>query len=326
MTIFVAIFNNMRHFILLLILAFSVNGCNDGDLDVVSFDFTGVNASSCNLQTFFVYAIKDKRTFIIQIDESNFKNAVTPVNMPIQVPISGITKVTSREYNATITNSTLCSSPPDASLVKTKEWIATGGMIEITTTAITDENQSTNSSSIGSYNHTIVFKNIAFNTGDSEQKNDIIQFGIYKKVNPNKLTIDQGINPFVCGADKSVLYKFSGNQTLTLNVDPTIFDTTILNTPKTRLTNTTNNKLTYRVLSSGAVVITNNYFCTATTPFQDVEAWTSQNATGTIQVVTEDNAPNGYKHTIKLLNVIMEKGDLKFRLGNNYLYGIYFQP
>jgi hypothetical protein len=301
------------------------SSCNDGNLDVVSFDFTGVSAKSCNLQKFFIYSIKDKRTFIIEIDEINFKNKVTTVGVPIQVPISGATKVTYREYNEAVNDQTLCSSPPDAGLIRTKEWIATGGTIEITTTAVFDENQTTNASSIASYNHTVVLKNIAFNTGEGEHKNDIIQFGIYNKPNLYKLAIDQTINPFTCGINRSVLYKFIGNQTLTLNVDTAIFDTSVLNTPKIRTTNTTNNKLTYRVLSTGNIAITSSYFCTTTTPFQEIEVWTSQITTGTIQVVTENNAPNGFKHTVKLLNVIMENGSLKFRLGNEYLYGIYSQ-
>jgi len=316
----------MKKFLLILIVSLLFSSCNDGNLDVVSFDFTGVSAKSCpNSQNFFIYSIKDKRTFIIEINEINFKNKVTAVGVPIQVPISGATKVTYREYNGAVSDQTLCSLPPDASLTRTKEWIATGGIIEITTTAVIDENQTTNASSITSYNHTIVLKNIAFNTGEGEQKNDIVQFGIYNKANLYKLTVDQTINPFACGSNQSVLYKFIGNQTLTLNVDAAIFDAAILNVPKVRTPNTTTNKLTYRVLSTGSTTINNSYFCTTTTPFQDIEVWTSQNATGTIQVVTENNAPNGFKHTIKLLNVTMEGQNLRFRLGTEYLFGIYSQ-
>ena len=312
----------MKKFFLFLIVVFFVNGCDDGDIDVVSFDFTGVSAKSCNLQTFFVYTIKGNRTFILQIDESNFKNQITPINTPIKIPISGTTKILYREYNGTISETTLCSSPPDAALIKTKEWTATGGIIEITTTAVFDENQTLNASTISGYNHTIVFKNIAFNTGDSEQKNDVIAFGVYNKPNINKLSIDQTINPSICGTNKKFLYKFFGNQSLTLNVDDAIFNTAILNTPKVLPLNTTTNKLVFRVLSTGNTVLTANYFC-GSTPFQNIEEWISQPATGTIQVTTESNAPNGFKHTIKLLNTIMEGQNLKFRLGNEYTFGVY---
>lgn len=315
----------MKKFLILLLTTLIINGCDDGEIEVVTFDFTGVAAKSCNLQTFFVYAFKDNRTFILQIDDINFKNVVTPSGSPIIVPIAGNTKVTYREYNANISDQTLCSSPPDAGLIRTKEWIATGGIVEITTTAVLDENTSLNSSSIASYNHTIVFKNVAFNTEEGEQKNDIIQFGIYNKINPNKLTIEPSLNPIACGTNPNVLYKFSGDQTLTLNLDPTLFDTAVLNTAKVKNIDNATNKLIYRKLSTGNTVLTNAYFCSSTVPFQNVELWTSQIATGTIQVITENNMPNGYKHTIKLLNVVMEKGDLRFRLGNEYLFGVYTQ-
>lgn len=315
----------MKKLLFILVVAFLINGCNDGDIDVVAFDFTGNSAKSCNLQSFFVYSVKGNRTFILQIDEANFKNQVTPAGEPIKVPISGTTRITYREYNGNVSEAAICSSPPDASLIRTKEWTATGGIVEISTTAVLEDNATTNASVIGSYNHTIIFRNIAFSTGDSEQKNDEIQFGIFNKTNPYKLAIDQNITPKACGTNRSFLYKFTGNQTLSLDVEAAIFDTSILLTPKTRILSGTN-KMTYRVLSNGNVAITEGYFCSNPTPFQNIEQWISQTATGTIQVVTENNAPNGFKHTIKLLNVTMEKGTLKFRLGNEYLYGVFSHP
>jgi hypothetical protein len=128
---------------LILVLLF-LNSCDDGNINVISFDFSKAKAQSCNMGIsgkFFVFSKQDQRTFIIQTSELNFANEVTPEGAPRIILINGTTdKVLYREYSDKITDGTICSAIPPVSPVVTKELLAVGGSIVITTTAVTSEN------------------------------------------------------------------------------------------------------------------------------------------------------------------------------------------
>ncbi|MBC7438659.1 MAG: hypothetical protein H7250_01565 [Flavobacterium sp.] len=315
-------------FSLILVLLF-LNSCDDGNINVISFDFSTAKAQSCNMGIsgkFFVFSKKDQRTFIIQTSELNFANEVTPADSPRIILINGTTsKVIYREYSDKIADNTICTAIPPVSPVVTKELNAIGGSIVIITTPITSENATDGSSRITNYNHEIYFQNIRFNNGDSEQTNDKIAFGTYTTaattpVNFSDLSVKN------CSTTGNYLFKTSGNQALNLVVDATIFDTTILGTPKTKLIDGTNNKLNYSVYTNN---VNQDILCSATAPLLS-EIWEANNSTdisgiktGVIEVITNSIGNGQFQHTIRLKNVTLTKGNVSFRLGTDYLFGDY---
>lgn len=317
----------MKNVLSLMLVLLFLNSCDDGNISVVSFDFSTSKAQSCNLGVegkFFVFSKQDKRTFIIQTNEINFANEVTPVGAPSIIPINGTTnKVIYREYSDNIVDATICSAIPPISPIVTKELIAVGGSIVITTTPVTSENTTTGSSRITSYNHQIYFQNIRFDTGNSEQTNDQVAFGTFTTtavapVDFSSLTIQN------CGANIGYLFKTSGNQALSLKVDPAIFDTSIVGTPKTKLIDGTTNLVYYTVFTSN---VNQSILCSNAIPLP-AENWVGNvstningNVTGEIEVITNSIGNGKFQHTIRFKNVTVTKDLVSFRLGTDYLFG-----
>ena len=313
---------------LILVLLF-LNSCDDGNISVISFDFSTSKAQSCNMGVegkFFIFSKQDKRTFIIQTSELNFANEVTPDGAPKTILINETNnKVIYREYSDKIVDATICSAIPPISPIVTKELIAIGGSIVITTTPITSENTSNGSSRITGYNHEIYFQNIRFNNGNTEQTNDKIAFGTYTTaaiipVDFSSLSIQN------CGGDNSYLFKASGNQTLNLKIDSTIFDTTIVGIPKTKLIDGTINQVYWNIFTSN---VNQSIICSTSIPLP-LELWNGNNSTningnltGEIEVTTNSIGNGKFEHVIRLKNVTLTKGLVSFRLGTDYLFGNY---
>jgi hypothetical protein len=313
---------------LILVLLF-LNSCDDGNINVISFDFSKAKAQSCNMGIsgkFFVFSKQDQRTFIIQTSELNFANEVTPEGAPRIILINGTTdKVLYREYSDKITDGTICSAIPPVSPVVTKELLAVGGSIVITTTAVTSENATDGSSRITSYNHEIYFQNIRFDNGDNTQTNDKIAFGTYNTAATTPVDFSS-LSIKNCPTSANYLFKTSGNQALNLTVDPTIFDTSILGTPKIKLIDGTTNKLNYSVYTNN---VNQDILCSTSIPLPS-EIWKANNSTelngiktGVIEVITNSIGNGKFQHTIRLKNITLTKGSVSFRLGTDYLFGDY---
>jgi hypothetical protein len=314
-------------FSLILVLLF-LSSCDDGNINVISFDFSTTKAQSCNMgieNKFFVFSKQDKRAFIVQTSELNFTNEVTADGIPKTILINQTNnKVIYREYSDNIIDATICAAIPPISPVVTKELTAIGGSIIITTTAVTTENSTTGSSRITSYNHEIYFQNIRFDTGANEQTNDKIAFGTYSTT--ATLPVDfTGLTIKNCTNDNSYLFKTSGNQALILKVDSALFDTTIVGIPKTRLIDGTTNKLSYTVFLNN---VNQELLCSTTAPLP-IESWNANNSTtingsltGVIEVITNSIGNGNFEHIIRLKDVTLSKG-ISFKLGNDYLFGNY---
>ena len=315
-------------FSLILVLLF-LNSCDDGNINVISFDFSKAKAQSCNMGIsgkFFVFSKQDQRTFIIQTSELNFANEVTPDDSPRIILINGTTnKVLYREYSDKIADNTICTAIPPVSPVVTKELNAIGGSIVIITTPVTSENETDGSSRITNYNHEIYFQNIRFDTGDTQQTNDKIAFGTYTTA--AIIPVDfSDLSVKSCSTTGNYLIKTSGNQALNLTVDPTIFDTTILGIPKTKLIDGTDNKLNYSVYTNN---VNQEILCSTTAPIP-LEIWEANNSTdidgvktGVIEVITTSIVNGQFQHTIRLKNITLTKNNVSFKLGTDYLFGDY---
>lgn len=301
--------------------------CDDGKIEVASFDFDSTNLKSCNegiANSFFLYAIKDKRAIIIKIKEVNLENQLSPVIAPLV--IDGLNQVTYREYAGNIANDNICGFPTNVSVPLEKEWKGVGGFIKIETTIAKSDPSATGATNYDSYNHKITLVNPSFENGvGGQQKADFIFLGAYNKPNLNRFadfTPNLILKKCVAGNN---FYKLNNNQSLVLNVDNNIFRTNILDAPKTITIDGINNKFLFRVHNATQLDAS---FCGTVPPVTSIiDSWNARNG-GIIEVVTSSvsgSVPPQFTHRVRLINVELVKGDLFFNLGSSYLLGSFLQ-
>ena len=319
----------MKKILGLLALILMINSCDDGDVTIQNITFEDVASSSnCND---LVYKIKGNEALIIKIVNGAtlaYPNVVTPVGVPTSIPISGTTQVIYRNYNGAPTANNFCSSPPPANPSVTEEWNATGGTIEITTTAVKSTNTTTNATTITGYNHYIVLKNVTFEKPTGTQVYDKFIFGNYVTTNTlNFPTSSTGLDLIRCttGNINTVYYSTSTQGIVLDNLDPTLIANTTSTATRTAALGTSTNKLSWKIYTA---TIPTDFFCATVTPTSPAisEQWDANNTitSGTIEVTTYTvgTGPSTvYTHKIYLKNATLTKGTLSFYLGDDYYFG-----
>jgi hypothetical protein len=313
----------MKRFLGILICILAFNSCDDGDLILEDINFEDVDTQSCDTND-IIYKLKEKEALLLEISKSVFVNEPTVPGTPTIIDIDNVTnQVVYRFYNGTISTENICNTIPPALPNVTDQWTASSGKIQIITTTIKSTDAANNSTRITGYNHNITFKNITFDKGDGTNiKHETFPFGDYTTPPTNALPFgfEQVIKQ--CSTSKQ-LYNRTSSEALTIdNIDPALIvnTETPLNTPRTAVIGSVNNKLTYRLYSNG--VLTDDYFCNTTVPVLPSisEEWNAVNG-GIIEVTTIKNGTTAYKHTIVLKNVVLKKGNSDFKLGDSFPYG-----
>jgi len=307
-----------------ILIALLSTNCSDGDLsqEVISFD--SVATQSCT-NNGIIFKIKGQEALLIQIPATSFTNEPTATGNPTIIDINSTNRVVYRFYNGAISSTMFCETIPPSSPTVSDEWIATAGKIHITTTAVKTTNASTGRTSITGYNHNIVFKNITFAKQNGTQVYETFAFGDYSQsITPLNLGFDETLEQ--CNSTKQI-YNYNSGEAITLdNIDSSLIQNQItpLNSPRTALIGTTNNKLTYRLFTNG--VLTPSYFCTTTLPTVPAisQEWIAEagvaNVKGIIEVTTT-NVLNSFTHRIILKKATLVKGRNNFTLGDSYLLG-----
>ena len=317
----------MKNVLSLLIFALFLNSCDDGDLTLENIDFKDVSTQNCQTNK-IIYKLKDKEALLLEMPLTDFVNEPTPEGIPTEIKIDNSTyRFIYRFYNGTIATDNICNTIPPATPSVNNQWIATAGTMQITTTAIKSTNATENSSRITGYNHNITFKNLTFLKPDgTNQVYETFPFGDYTTASTTlPFTFDKAVEQ--CSTTGQI-YNYVSSEALTLdNVDPTLIVNveTPLNTPRTALISSTQNKLAYRLYSNG--ILTPSYFCNTTLPALPTikEEWNAlddvDGVSGIIEVTTIKNGTSAYKHTIVIKNATLKKGNSNFKLGDNYIYG-----
>jgi hypothetical protein len=341
----------MRKIVGFFVLLLSLNACDDGDFNIESFDFSNATTNSCNSgeSGFFIYKINDNEALILQIPENNFKNEITPTGEPRTLPINSTNKVIYRLYNGVLNTNVICNTIPPANPIVTTEWNALSGDIEISTSVNKEVDETTNATEITGYTHTIVLRNVNFDTGNGNQQLFAeLVFGDY--VTSSLRQGDFDVNISKCGSDNSFLFKIPviGSttpanvppQAMTLRINPNLFiaEATLENQPRTALMNGTTNFLRL-VYYNG--IISSEFLCASETPTFPIpiEEFNAENGvtdlSGIIEVTTtieyeiptDNQSPViGHRHKIILKNVTMTKVSspelqVSFNLGSVYEFG-----
>lgn len=303
----------------LLLIAFAINSCDDGNLIQENISFEDVEAvESCT--NGIIYKLKDQESLLLDVPEETFVNETSTTTLDIST-----NRVVYRFYNGTVSTDNICATIPPATPIVTDQWTATKGQIVITTTAKKESNTTPNSTKITGYNHNIVLKNVTFEKSIGFQVYETFVFGDYITTATNlPFLFDQSLDK--CSSSNQV-YNFTSSEAMQLNIDPSLIvnQVTPLNTPRIGLISTTTNSLTYRLFTGG--VLTNSYFCNAVTPTTPSinQEWNAvagvSNTSGIIEVTTTTSGPNTFKHTIVLKKVTFKRGNDDFLLGDNYSFG-----
>jgi hypothetical protein len=312
----------MKRFLGILLFAFVLNACDDGDLQVENIDFEEITANRCSSKD-VIYKIKDSEMLLMEIPiETSFLNEQTPENSPITLPISSTVKVKYRQYNGTVSADNICPTIPDANPSLQEEWNAVAGTIQITTTTIKSTNETTGLTKITGYRHYIVFKNITFEKPTGVQTYETYVFGNY---NTTAATLPLGFDD---EAQKSScdnrVFNISGSELLMFDTEnySTLFENSVTTTPRIALINSSN-KLIYKLYNN---VVTDTYLCSTPTPTTPtlLQEWNAvdgvENVSGIIEVTTSTYG-TGFQHTVRLKNVTLKKGNNDFTLGTDYLFG-----
>jgi hypothetical protein len=315
----------MKRFFGLLLLVLSLNGCDDGDLILETIDFDDATTLSCSTNN-VLYRLNEKEALLLEIPKSIFQNEPTPVNEPIEISIGGDNRVIYRFYNGLVATDNICETIPPATPSVVDQWTATGGTIQIYTTAIKTTNATTNATKITGYNHNIIFKDITFlKKNGGNQVYDSFAFGNYEtKVDLIPFNFNSPIEKCVFN-NTNLIYTFNGSEALTLEIDPSLLNNedTPLNSPRTALLSESKNILKYRLYSG---LLNTAYFCNSSLPSTPIIAqeWNAVSGvtaiSGIIEVTTTTNSP-GFKHTIVLKKVTLKKGNNDFYLGDSFIYG-----
>lgn len=151
----------MKKIIILLSLAFIFNSCDDGDIKLESFNFSSQSIQKCSdSNKTFLYKINNDELLLFDISAELYTYDVNETEFPytLSYPISGTTKVIYRLYNDTATSETICNTFAPATPIVTNEWVATGGIIEVTTTQRFEADGIT----LAGYTHSFTLKNVNF--------------------------------------------------------------------------------------------------------------------------------------------------------------------
>lgn len=317
----------MKRVLSLLFFVMLLNGCDDGNLVLETINFDNVSTLSCSTNN-IIYKLKEKEALLLEIPKTNFVNEPTLVDVPTEVAIGGSIRVVYRFYNGTVANDNICETIPPATPTVTDQWTATEGTIQIITTAIKTPNATTNATTITGYNHNIVFKNITFTKSNGTTiKYETFAFGDYVTTAiPLSFSFDKTLDQ--CSTSKQI-YNFTDSEALTLDIDPLLLSTAVINVPKTGLISATKNKLRYRLFSG---LLKGTYFCQTTEPATPIvsEEWDAlagvQDVSGIVEVTKTTDVPGIFKYTIILKKVTFKKGNSDFLLGDSYEYGVLLLP
>jgi hypothetical protein len=312
----------MKYFLALFISVLLLTGCNDGNLITENFVFENAIIQKCASSN-VLYKINDVEALILNTPESSFPNVETVLGTPRVVTITGTTSLIYRKFASTTTSTNICDTPTIPVL---EEWTVSGGTMEITTNKVLDGSGIT-----VAYNHNIVFKNITFVAPDKQVVYDSYVFGNYRTDVVN-LNFDYALVATQNCGGNNLIFKYNSNNALLLDVDPTLFINAVtpVGFPRTRVINSTTNKVVYRVYSGS---LNSAFFCAAITPSVPTltEEWVAQDGiaatSGEIRVETVAFGAQ-FKHTITLYKTTFKKGVLTYiySTSDNFVFGEYTTP
>ncbi len=154
--------------LILLILAFSLFSCNDGDFEIPAFEFTE-DIGSCG--EYILFKKNSDATEVLILTVSSSQLGETEGEKSIDIIED---KVIYRIFDAAITDSYFCVSIPPTTPTVLKDIPAESGTIKITTTVISNENEE-----VTGYQYYITFSNLLFTDDGTRIYHENFEFGTF---------------------------------------------------------------------------------------------------------------------------------------------------
>lgn len=324
----------MKKYASLILFAFLLNGCDDGNLTVKEIDFDDVAPVSCTTDNTLMYKLKAQEAFLLQMPKDlGLKNEPGTYEYDIPTGGSGNYRAIYRSYDGTVAADNVCGLIPPSTPKVIDEWIATSGKITITTQQKPSEPAADGSTKLTGYNHSINFTNITFAISNSKpQTYPTYPFGTFSTVMnvPASLVFSSDVASRCTDNGLKRVYNYS--PAFFIMIDNMDTDSLIKNEvtpagkPRTGLIGTTTNKLYYKSVVSSTGSFSSDYFCKTTFPASPsiAEDWTGQTGeqdkSGIIEVTTT-SVGGAFFHTITLKNVTMLKGANTFKLPTTFVLG-----
>jgi hypothetical protein len=154
--------------IILLVLAFTLFSCNDGDFDVPTFEFSDV-ISSCG--EYILFKKNSESTEVLVLTLSNSDLGSSEGDKAISITPE---KVIYRIFDAAITDDYFCASIPPTTPLVLKDIYAESGSINIITTVLKNQNNE-----ITGYSYDISFSELLFLDEDGQIFYQNFDFGTF---------------------------------------------------------------------------------------------------------------------------------------------------
>jgi hypothetical protein len=158
----------MKNIFLFLFLMFSFS-CNDGNLDISSFEFEEeVTLCGSNIYTLYRLSTSGQReALIVTLTDQQIRKDEDIVP-PVSVSINGDYTVTYRLFDDKVTDDYFCAAVPPTQPNVLKDWRGTSGYIVIENQPKYDADGET----IIGWNHYIVLVDVVLKVDDQELKLD----------------------------------------------------------------------------------------------------------------------------------------------------------
>ena len=164
-TVIFALKLNLMKKLLILLLAFTLNACNDGDFDVPVFEFTE-KVNKCGEYVLYITSTNSTEVLVLTLPPTAFGTAPT-----VTLPISATATATYRIFDKGITATYFCQAIPPLEPKIIKELKADGGTINIVATAMLTNNIVTG------YSYEITISKLSFNDGKERIFFESFNFG-----------------------------------------------------------------------------------------------------------------------------------------------------
>ncbi|MFP9100792.1 hypothetical protein ACLI09_17230 [Flavobacterium sp. RHBU_24] len=277
--------------ILIVLLLITVTACDDGEMTVKTFNFTGEVAPCGTVANLY---IKNSGTEVLLMDlsthpllniASELDESGVPIPAVVNLPAGAVIY---RNYSANASASVVCSNIDNPAIYVMEEWKGSG-TIEIITTKL-DVPETTG---LIQYSHSITFLDVSLTKGDETIRIQNTDYGSVETSLSFEFRFASGdeVNPTQLTACGDFLYDTAGNEALLLN----FADNTISNTVDETIINldAATNYLTLKVYTGTVTGIST--ICTGNpslTPTEK-ERWVA--ATGRVKIkkiVDSSNVPH----------------------------------
>ncbi len=160
---------------LFLVLALGFQSCDDGNLDIASFEFDE-KVNVCGTYTLYRLSTNgQKEALIVTLTSQQIRKDEEPV-LPVQVTTTGLYTVTDRVFNEAVTSAYFCSTIPPVEPKVVRNWEGVSGFILVENRPVYGEDEET----VTAWEHIIVLNDVVLESGDEKLIfNDTFLFGTF---------------------------------------------------------------------------------------------------------------------------------------------------